>query len=88
MIGRVPRRCTAAEKLALLKLIDRAVAGGWSQRRACAYLQIDQRRAWRWQCRRDAGCLHDRSSGGGAVHGLLPGEVQAIVELFIDERIS
>jgi putative transposase len=65
----------------LLSLIDRAVADGWEHRRACAYLELDEGRAWRWRRRRDAGCLDDRKPGS-AVHGLRPEEVTAILELF------
>jgi hypothetical protein len=38
-------------------------------------------RAWRWRRRRDADCLGDRKPGG-ALHGLRPEEVTAILELF------
>jgi putative transposase len=62
-------------------LIDRAVAGGWDHRRACTYLELDEGRAWRWRRRRDAGCLDD-GKPGAALHGLRPGEVTAILELF------
>jgi len=65
----------------LLSLIDRAVADGWEHRRACAYLELDEGRAWRWRRRRDAGCLQD-GKPGSAVHGLRPEEVTEILELF------
>jgi putative transposase len=65
----------------LLSLIDRAVADGWEHRRACAYLELDEGRAWRWRRRRDAGCLRD-GKPGSAVHGLRPEEITAILELF------
>jgi putative transposase len=65
----------------LLDLIDRAVADGWEHRRACAYLELDEGRAWRWRRRRDMGCLDD-GKPGAALHGLRPEEVTAIVELF------
>ena len=80
--GPVPRRVEAATKLALLELIDRAVAAGWDERGACAYLQIARSRAWRWQQRRGAGMLEDLAAGGHAVHGLLAEEHDAILELF------
>jgi putative transposase len=44
-------------------------------------LQVGERRVNRWQARRAAGTLADRSAGGGAVHGLLDEEVQVILEL-------
>ena len=50
-------------------------------RAACRVLQISERRVNRWQARRAAGTLADRPAGGGAVHGLLDEEVQAILEL-------
>jgi len=65
----------------LLVLIDHAVADGWEHRRACAYLELDEGRAWRWRRRRDHGCLED-GKPGSAVHGLRPEEVTAILELF------
>ena len=65
----------------MLSLIDRAVADGWEHRRACAYLELDEGRAWRWRRRRDAGCLQD-GKPGSAVHGLRPEEVTEILELF------
>ena len=62
-------------------MIDRALADGWEHRRACAYLELDEGRAWRWRRRRDGDCLEDRKPGS-AVHGLRPEEVTAILELF------
>jgi putative transposase len=80
--GRVPRRVETATKHGLLELIDRAVADGWDHRRACGYLEVDERRAWRWRRRRDGGALHDERPGGRPVHGLTPEEVTAILVLF------
>jgi len=80
--GRVPRRVDAAVKHELLSLIDRALADGWEHRRACAYLELPESRAWRWRRRRDAGCLDDRRAGGSPMHGLRPEEVTAILGLF------
>jgi hypothetical protein len=61
--GRVPRRVDAAVKVALLELIDQAVADGWDHRRACAYLELAEGRAWRWRERRAEGRLEDCASG-------------------------
>lgn len=72
----------AAAKHGLLDLIDRAVADGWDRRRACRYLELDERRAHRWDRRRAAGTLADRSAGGHPVHGLLEAERTAIISLF------
>ena len=66
----------------LLAIIDDCVAAGWTTERACAVLEVDRRRVWRWQCRRDAGIgLDDRAPGGNAIHGLLPWETDAILAL-------
>lgn len=62
-------------------LLEHAVAGGWSQQRACRVLGLDERRARRWARRALAGDLADRPGGGGAVHGLLEWEVQEILQL-------
>jgi len=80
--GPVPRRVDAATKAGLLRLIDRATRAGWEHRRACAYLELSEGRAWRWYERREAGRLEDHRSGGSAVHGLLADERDAIVALF------
>jgi len=66
----------------MLELIDQAVVAGWEQRRACRYLELDERRVQRWQRRRAAGTLADRSVGGHPVHGLLAEEQAAIIKLF------
>ncbi|MGH6781532.1 MAG: integrase core domain-containing protein [Phenylobacterium sp.] len=66
----------------MLELIDQAVAAGWEQRRACRYLELDERRALRWMARRQAGTLEDLPVGGNPVHGLLDEELDAIVVLF------
>ena len=61
--GRIPRRVEAATKAGVLDLIDDAIAAGWEHRRACAYLELGEARAWRWRERRAAGCLADREAG-------------------------
>jgi hypothetical protein len=72
----------AAVKHAVLELIDAAVADGWDHRRACAYLELGEGRAWRWRERRAQGTLEDRSPGGHPVHAITPAEEQAILEVF------
>jgi hypothetical protein len=58
------------------------VAAGWTTEGACAVLEVDRRRVWRWQCRRDTGVgLDDRASGGNAIHGLLGWEIDEILAL-------
>jgi putative transposase len=66
----------------LLALIDTAIADGWDHRRACAYLEIGEGRAWRWRERRLVGMLEDRAPGGHPVHAITPGEEQAILVVF------
>jgi transposase InsO family protein len=73
---------SAGIKLELLGLIDSAVADGWAHARACRILQIQDVRAHRWRARlRETGSLQDQYPGGGAVHGILEWEEQAILEL-------
>jgi transposase InsO family protein len=62
-------------------LLAGLTAGGWSFGRACGLLGLGERRARHWQARAAAGELADRSSGGHAVHGLLPAEVTKILAL-------
>ena len=71
-----------ATKAALLDLVDDAVEAGWTHRGACRELKLGELRAWRWQQRRAAGALADRSPGGSPMHGLLDDEVAEIVALY------
>jgi putative transposase len=82
MSGPVPARVDGAAKAKLLELIDAASEKGWSMARACAVLQLDRIRAYRWLSRRAEGALEDRAPGGNPIHGLLPAEEQAIIDLF------
>src|SRR5947209_14183024 len=82
LFGPVPARVSAETKLELLGLIDGAVAGGWAHARACRVLDLADVRAHRWRQRlRETGSLDDGRPGGGAVHGLLAWEEQAILDL-------
>ena len=73
---------SAGAKLELLGLIEGAVKDGWSHTRACALLRLADVRAHRWRQRlRVTGSLEDRDPGGGAVHGILDWEEQAILDL-------
>ena len=67
-------------KAGLLDLIDHAVAGGWSGRRAALLLGLDTDRVTRWRGRGPD--LLDDATGGVALHGLLDWERAAIVDLF------
>jgi putative transposase len=80
--GPIPVRVDAVVKAGILELIDHATASGWSARQACALLGVDDLRAARWACRRAEGRLDDQPPGGHPVHGLLPCERTAIVQLF------
>lgn len=78
-MGPVPPRVDARVKSGLLRLVDLAVEEGWPTTRACTVLELDERRARRWRSRGDT---LDDGPPGRAVHGLLPAEIDAIVELF------
>ena len=81
--GRVPRRIDAATKTVLIDLVDGALAGGWTTRDACRYLELSPRRLERWRSRVAAGDgLVDSPRGGNPVHGLTPDEENEIVAVF------
>ena len=80
--GPIPARVDEAAKTGLLDLVADAVASGWSTARACATLELDRRRWWRWQARAAEGRLADAAPGGNPVHGLLAWEEDEIVALF------
>ena len=82
LFGPVPARVSAEVKFELLGLIDQAVADGWAHARACRVLDLPDSRAHHWRQRlRETGTLEDGRPGGGAVHGLLAWEEQAILDL-------
>jgi transposase InsO family protein len=80
--GPIPARVPEAAKVRLLEIINDAEAAGWTLGRVCGVLELDRRRAWRWQARAARGTLADRPPGGHPIHGLLAWEEQAIVDLF------
>ncbi len=82
MSGPVPARVDGTAKAALLSLIDDAVDAGWTLNRACAVVEQDRGRAWRWQQRRAGGGLDDARPGGNPIHGLLEWEEAEILALF------
>ena len=82
MSGPVPARVDGTAKAALLSLIDDAVDAGWTLNRACAVVELDRGRAWRWQQRRAGGGLDDARPGGNPIHGLLECEEAEILALF------
>lgn len=81
MTGPVPARVDANVKAGLLELVDDALEQGWSKRRACAVLEVEHFRVARWLERRARDRLDDLVPGGNPVHGLLPSEIETIVEL-------
>jgi len=80
--GLIPARVDGAAKTKLLAIIAEAMAAGWSMGRICGTLELDRRRAWRWQARAAIGALADRPPGGNPIHGLLAWEEKAILDLF------
>lgn len=82
MSGPIRARVDEAVKSKLMAIVDDAVSKGWTAGRACAVLELDRRRLWRWQAAAAAGTLADRPPGGNPIHGLLHWEEDAIVELF------
>ena len=61
-------------------MVDHARAAGFSIGRIGRILQLRPERVWRWQLRAVDGQLEDRRPGR-AVHGVVPAEVDAIVEI-------
>ncbi len=78
--GPVPARVPAEVKELVLCTVDDAVAGGFAHRWATGLWQVSDDRVHRWRARRSDGDLEDRSAGATAVHRLLDGEVEAILE--------
>ncbi len=70
-----------AAKDKLLAIVDEAMAAGWSLAQVCSVLEIDRRRVWRWQARREAGTLDDEDPGGNPIHSLLAWEVETVLAL-------
>ncbi len=82
--GPVPARVDGNVKAGLLDLIDHAVEGGWSRRRACRVLELNHYRAARWRARRDAGLsLDDQRAGPDEpLHALLAWERDEIMAVY------
>jgi transposase InsO family protein len=78
----VPARVPAEVKELVLKIVDDAVAAGFTHTWACALWQVSDSRVHRWRARhRDTGTLVDQAPGGHPVHALLPDEVSAILDV-------
>ncbi|MEX1092116.1 MAG: integrase, partial [Acidimicrobiia bacterium] len=81
-MGPVPARVDGDVKEGLLKLIDEAVAAGWTHTRACRVVAVSDVRVHRWRARlTTVGTLVDRAPGGNPTHRLLGWEEQAILDL-------
>jgi putative transposase len=66
----------------VLKTVDEAVTAGLHHTWACGLWGVSDDRVHRWRARlRDVGTLVDRAPGGHPVHGLLPWEIAAILEI-------
>ncbi|HYZ81240.1 MAG TPA: transposase [Solirubrobacteraceae bacterium] len=77
-----PARVSAGTRLELPGLVDRALAAGWPQLRACRVLDLADVRAHGWRARlRETASLEDRRPVADAVHRLVEWEARAILEL-------
>ena len=66
----------------VLNSVDEAVGAGFDHTWACGLWRVSDDRVHRWRARhRELGTLVDRAPGGNPVHGLLPAEVTAILEV-------
>lgn len=80
--GAVPARVPAEVKHTVLKTVDDAVGVGLSHKWACALWEVSDSRVHRWRARRrDRATLVDQAPGGHPVHGLLPTEIAAILDV-------
>jgi putative transposase len=78
----VPPRAPAEVKELVLKHVDDAVAGGFSQAWVCRLWDVSDDRVHRWRARqRETGSLIDAAPGGHPVHGLTPDEQAAILAI-------
>jgi putative transposase len=82
LTGALPARVPADVKELVLKTVDDAVAAGFAHRWVCSLWQVSDDRVHRWRAqRRDVGTLADRAPGGNPAHGILPGEIDAILAI-------
>lgn len=80
LTGPLPARVPAEVKELVLKTVDDAVAGGFTQRWVCSLWQVSDDRVHRWRARRrHVGTLEDAATGGVALHALMPAEIDAIL---------
>ena len=82
LIGPVPARAPADVKELVLTTVDDAVADGFTHTWACSLWQVSDDRVHRWRVRRrDVGSLIDAAPGGNPLHGLMPSEIDKILEI-------
>ena len=80
--GVIPARVPAEAKQLILDTVDDATAAGLAHRWAASLWGAGDDRVHRWRTRRrQSGSLVDRRPGGAAVHTLLAGEVEEILEI-------
>ena len=80
--GPLPARVPAEVKELVLKTVDDAVADGVSHSWVCRLWQVSDDRVHRWRARRrQLATLVDRAPGGNPVHGILAGEIDAILDV-------
>ena len=82
LTGALPARVPADVKELVVKTVDDAVADGFTHNWVCSLWQVSDDRVHRWRARRrDVGTLADLAPGGNPVHGILPDEIDAILEI-------
>jgi putative transposase len=82
LTGPLPARVPAEVKELVLKTVADAVADGAPHSWVCSLWQVSDDRVHRWRARRrELGTLVDRAPGGNPMHGILPAEIDAILEI-------
>jgi transposase InsO family protein len=82
LTGPLPARVPADVKELVLKTVDDAVADGFAHTWVCSLWQVSDDRVHRWRARRrQVGTLVDRAPGGNPMHGILPAEIEAILDV-------
>ncbi|MFV0309066.1 MAG: transposase [Desertimonas sp.] len=80
--GPLPARVPADVKELVLETVDDAVANGFTHTWVCSLWQVSDDRVHRWPARRrEHATLVDLAPGGHPVHGVLPDEIDAILQI-------
>jgi transposase InsO family protein len=80
--GPLSARVPADVKELVIKTVDVAVAAGFPHAWVCSLWPVSDDRVHRWRARRRLhATLVDRAPGGNPVHGILPAEIDAILEI-------